>query len=389
MIALIKFSLKRKLLNPLMVVMMLIVFIVFGGVLFIDKLSETLLPNLFSQVKVVMSDEMAMHFNLEDTKYHLIHDKEEANIVILKNEEQYNVIFDQTVSDYDKHIVTMWIETYHRSYYYQFLPDELVASIDFILFPEIVFMDDVRLRSDNGFIVITMIYFFMLGFSSTVASEVVSEKTTNMLEMMLTSISYKEHFVAKIIIGWITVFSQMVIWGSMFLFWIVCRLIYDQGNGFYHFLFKLGLNPQEYNTFIEHIQALFIDFNYLLMLIMSILFLMIGILIVQLILLCVSIRIENIEESASVQAPFYLIMLLLYYGTLGINSYQHMHLGIGKYLSYVPGLSMLLMPLRILYYDLQWYEISFSLTLSVLFLSVGYRKGFQFYHNHLTNKKSA
>ncbi len=385
--ALIKFSLKRKLLNPLMIFMMAVVFAVFGGVIFVDKLSEIFLPNLFSQVKVVMPEEMATHFDLENTKYELTSDEEKANIVILKNEEQYYVRFDQTVSEYDKHIVTIWIESYHRSYHYQFVPSELISSIDFILFPEIIFVDDIRLSRDNGFIVITMIYFFMLGFSSTVASEVVSEKTTNMLEMMLTSISYKEHFVAKIIIGWITVFSQTVIWGSMFLFWVICRSIYDQGNEFYYFLYKLGLNPQEYNTFVEHLQAMVVDINYLLLLIMSMLFLMIGILSVQLILLCVSIRIENIEESASVQAPFYLIMLLLYYGTLGINSYQHMQLGIGKYLSYIPGLSMLLMPLRILYYDLQWYEISFSLTLSVLFLSVGYHKGFQFYHNHLTNKK--
>jgi ABC-2 type transport system permease protein len=372
-----------------MIFMMVIVFAVSGGVLFFDKLSDVLLPNLFSQVKVAMPKEMATHFDLENTKYQLTHDEEKANIVILKNNDQYHVSFDQTVSEYDKHAVTIWIESYHRSYHYQFIPDELIASIDFILFPEIVFVDDIRLRRDNGFVVITMIYFFMLGFSSTVASEVVSEKTTNMLEMMLTSISYKEHFAAKIVIGWVTVFFQMVIWGSMFLFWVICRTIYDQGKGFYHFLYKIGLNPKEYSTFIEHLQTYIVDYNYLLLLTMSLLFLMIGILIVQLVLLCVSIRIENIEESASVQAPFYLIMLLMYYGTLGINTYQHMQLGIGKYLSYIPGLSMLLMPLRIFYYDLQWYEVLFSLTLSILILGVGYHKGFLFYHNHLTFKKNA
>ena len=369
--------------------MMVIVFVVFGGVVFVDKLSDVIFPNLFSQIKVMMPYEMATYFDLENTKYQFTFDEEQANIVVKENEDKYHVLFDKIVSEYDKHAVTIWIESYHRSHHYQFVPDDLIASVDFILFPEIVFEDDIRHTKDNGFIVITMIYFFMLGFSSTVASEVVSEKTTNMLEMMLTSISYKEHFIAKIIIGWITVFSQMIVWGSMFIFWVVCRTLYDQGNGFYHFLYKIGLNPEAYSTFVEHLKSYIVDYNHLLLLVISLVFLMLGILIVQLILLCVSIRIENIEESASVQAPFYLIMLLLYYGTLGINSYQHMQLGIGKYLSYIPGLSMLLMPLRIFYYDPQWYEILFSLTFSVLILGLGYHRGFLFYHSHLTCKRNA
>lgn len=384
--ALLEFSLHRKLFNSTMVFLMGIVFVVVGLGMYADYVVELVFPNLFNQTTVFMPEEMASHFEFEDTKYKVTN-KESANIIISTSEGRYKVSADQSTNQQDVQTAKSWIEHYHRVSSYPFISQEIVEQVDTLLFPEI----DIDMKSvsnnEGGFLIITMIYFLMLGFSSTVANEVVSEKTSNMLEMMLTSISYKDHYIAKLLLGWLTILTQAIVWVSVVAFWILTRLVFDQGEGLYTLLYRLRFFDQQYLSFIDHIQSLSISFSDVGFIGLSIIFLVVGILLVQLILLLVSIKIENIEESASVQAPFYLIMLGLYYGILAINSYNHMQLGIGKILSYVPGFSMLLMPIRILFYEVNTIEVMISLTLSSMFLFVSYRFGLDYYKHNLMKSK--
>ncbi len=366
--------------------MMVIVFVLGGAVFFADKMVDIFFPNLFSQVKVYMDETMASYFDFEDTKY-VITSKKEANVSILKNEVGYLIEVDQSVSEADLVVSQSWISYYHQIHELQFISQEITHVVDYLLHPNIEVVTSKLNNAENGFIIITMIYFLMLGFSSTVANEVVSEKTTNMLEMMLTSITYKEHYITKLIIGWITVLSQAIIWIGVVLWWVFVRLIVDQGKGLYELLYRLKWISTPYTSFFEHLSSINISLSFVMMISISLLFLLVGILFIQLLLLLVSIRIENIEESASVQAPFYLIMLGLYYGTLALNTYNHMQLGVGKLLSYLPGLSMLFIPIRLLYYEVSTLEILLSFLLAIGSLSYGYHRGLRYYKQVITGVK--
>ncbi len=383
---LILFSLKRKLFNNVMILMMALVFIVVGGVFFADKVIDVVFPNLFTQTKVFVFDEMKGYLDLENTKF-VISEERDANISIRRNNGMYEIEMDQSINENDVLIAQSWVKQFHQMYESQFITQEISETIDYLLLPTIDIKEMTYNNTEQGFIIITMIYFLMLGFSSTVANEVVSEKTSNMLEMMLTSVSYKEHYITKLLIGWITLVSQFVIWLIVCVGWFSVRFIYDQGYGLYDVLYRVKIMSTKYSSFIDHISSLSLSMNTLAVVLLSIIFLVIGILFVQLLLLLVSITIENIEESASVQAPFYLLMLVLYYGTLALNSYQHMQLGIGKVLSFLPGFSMLLVPIRLLYYDVNYLEIIISLIISVLFLWLGYMKGFVYYKRTITGVK--
>jgi ABC-2 type transport system permease protein len=384
--ALLEFSLNRKLFNPTMVFLMIIVFVIVGVGIYSDYVVDLVFPNLFKQTMVSMPEEMATHFEFKDTKYQ-VSSLEKANMSINIEENEYTILADETTNEQDIMTAKSWIEQYHRVSRYPFISQEIVEQVDGLLFPSIVV--DTRSVSNNegGFVIITMIYFLMLGFSSTVANEVVSEKTSNMLEMMLTSISYKDHYIAKLLLGWLTILTQAIVWVSVFAFWLLTRIVFDQGEGLYSLLYRLQFIDKQYLSFMDHIQSMSLSFSDGGYLVLSLVFLMVGILLVQLILLLVSIKIENIEESASVQAPFYLIMLGLYYGILAINNYSHMQLGIGKVLSFVPGFSMLLMPIRILFYEVNILEVMISLTLSSVVLMAGYQLGLIYYQRHLMNSK--
>src|SRR5690554_6751998 len=321
--ALILFSLKRKLFNNVMMLLMGLVFFVFGAIFFADKVVDVLFPNLFAQTNVFVFEEMKGYLDLKDTKF-VISNEKDANIIIKRNLDAYDIEADQSISKNDLQIAKSWVQQFHQMYESRFISQEISETIDYLMMPVINIKDSVHNNTEQGFIVITMIYFLMLGFSSTVANEVVNEKTTNMLEMMLTSISYKEHYITKLLIGWITLVSQFVVWFIVFIGWLITRLIYDQASGIYELLYRLKIFSVQYKSFFDHLSYMNISFNGFISILCSVTFLVIGILFVQLLLLLVSIKIENIEESASVQAPFYLLMLGLYYGTLAINSYQHM-----------------------------------------------------------------
>lgn len=385
--ALLTFSLNRKLFNSTMVFLMVVVFLIVGVGMYSDYVVDLIFPSLFKQTTVSMPVEMASHFEFEDTKYETTN-KGKANIIVTYNEDGYSVVADETTSAKDVQIAQSWVEHYHRITSYEFIPQEIVTEVDGILFPTIHVDTNSVSNNGGGFVVITMIYFLMLGFSSTVANEVVSEKTSNMLEMMLTSISYKEHYIAKLLLGWLTILTQAIVWMSVVSFWLITRIIFDQGAGLYTLLYRLKVIDKQYISFIDHIQSLTLSLTDVGYLLISVLFLMLGILLVQLILLLVSIKIENIEESASVQAPFYLIMLGLYYGILAINNYSHMQLGIGKLLSFIPGFSMLLMPIRILFYEVSIVEVGISLIFSSIVLVGAYQLGLKYYKRNLMHTKS-
>ncbi|MEG0736353.1 MAG: ABC transporter permease, partial [Longicatena sp.] len=127
-----------------------------------------------------------------------------------------------------------------------------------------------------------------------------------------------------------------------------------------------------------------IDFQaeWILQLIFVFLFLFAGILLIQLLMVIVSSFISNIEEAGNVQAPFYMVMLGVYYLTISLNSPYHMNEGIGYYCSFIPFLSMLFMPCRILQGTATLYELflafSFAAGTFLLLIKHGskvYQKG--------------
>ncbi len=231
-------------------------------------------------------------------------------------------------------------------------------------------------------VLLTSIYFMMLNFIAVNSNEIILEKTSNVLALFLSCVSIFEHYIAKFISGIINVSVQIL--GSIT---VIATLIFiryqdDQGQGLFVMVSKylpIPLDDLSFDSFF----SLF-DFNFSdgIVFVLSLLFIIVGIAIVQVLVLVLSSRVKNSEEAGAIQGPFYLALLILYYGSLTLNSSEQLSNGIGYIMSFVPVTSMLVMPMRIVSNSVPFFElllsslISFScLVLCLIILYPVYKKG--------------
>ena len=382
--SLILFSLKRKLVNKTNLFLFGLLLLVIGGLFFGDWVTDTFFQAQLAPKQVVMPEHLTPYLNESFfNHYENIKDRSQANIVIDYNHQTYEIIIDESISQTQLQHVVYTLTTIHQFREILLLPDDLIGTIDQLLHPKIIIEQAQQSTQETGFILITMVYFMMLGFSSTVANEVVSEKTSNVLEMMLTSITYKQHFISKIIIGWVSVLQQAIAIFLISCFWMLIRNGVDQGRGLYLLLVRIGWLEVPYFSFYEHLATIKIDLHQWLIILWLLLLLFFGIFLVQLLLLLISINIKNIEEASSLQAPFYLLLLGVYYMTLYLNTPIVMNKGLGVWFSFTPFLSMLFMPLRILYYQVSTMEVWLAILIAGLTLWIAYEIGFRYYKRYL------
>jgi len=237
------------------------------------------------------------------------------------------------------------------------------------------------------FMLITSVYFMMLNFISVNSNEIIMEKSTNVLETILCSVSSFKHFMAKIILGALTVAIQLFTGLILITLVIFQRYQYDQGKGLLEFIFKYFNLPFNSMSFSDLLNLLDWSSKEIILLAQCLLFLFIGLLIIQVLILMMSSKVKTIEESSSIQGPFYLVLLALYYLALSLNTPDQISNGLAYILSYVPIASMLTMGMRLLSTRVMLSDILFSLSLSVLFLFGCIYYGFPFYKRGLMNEK--
>ena len=98
--------------------------------------------------------------------------------------------------------------------------------------------------------------------------------------------------------------------------------------------------------------------------------------------------IANVEEAGNIQAPFYLILMGVYYFALSVNTPYQMSEGIGFILSFLPFFSMLFMPCRLLIQNVSMFELmlSYMISFSAIFFVV--KKGSAVYQRGVLDYSS-
>ncbi|NTW96864.1 MAG: ABC transporter permease [Erysipelotrichaceae bacterium] len=242
------------------------------------------------------------------------------------------------------------------------------------------------LRENLVFMILTSVYFMMLNFISVNSNEIIQEKSSNVLEFILTSVSPFQHFCAKILTGLITVILQIALSGGIFGLVLMARLNTDQGRGLFALAnkyFALDSSGISYETLLSLFKF---DGTLILKATLALLFLILGLLIIQVLILILSARVKTIEEAGSIQGPFYLGLLGLYYLSLILNTPAQLIKGVGVTLSYIPISSMLMMGMRILSTNVAYDELSLSLLISLFTLVLIMWLGFGWYRKGLVNE---
>ena len=369
-----------------------------GTGLFVDKALLMINPDMFEPLVVYIDenlyDKKELFSNTEKIELKLYQNQEIDNkTYILKNDGiEWVVESIYPMSIENTHKIYQMIYNYTQEHARLFIDSELITLSESLT----SFNLTNKTKADNIidttkqnliFVVITTIYFMMLSYSSMIANEVVYEKTSKILELILTSVTAKTHFISKMLIGWLTIMIQTLITGVIIMGWLVIRLNYDDGSGLMVFAYKLGLLNEPLLKFKDLLLYLNIDSTVLIALALSLVFLILGILLLQMIMVIVSSFVNNIEESSNIQAPCYLILLAIYYFAISINTPYHMSEGMGYYLSFVPFFSMLFMPCRLLIQNIASYEIMISLVFAIIAILLVLDFGLYFYKQGILDNK--
>lgn len=387
---LVKFSLKRRFINTSTILLNIMLCLVLGAAFFADKIVDLINPQLFDERIIYLC-------NLDDTITQSLLESEQTGIKFIVSEEDPEAL----VKENNSAVALEYQQGYIMHTLYK-ADSILVASLSALLsqthqtlalsslvssaeeFESImspinienkVLNESVEVSEDRQnliFMVITSIYFTMLSFSTTVANEVIYEKSTKTLELILTSVSAKAHFLSKMIVGWLAIFIQMLLVCVYILMWFIIRNGVDQGSKLIAMASKAGLLNTSCKTFSELFGQVHIEPSFLLKLLFILAFLYTGILFIQMILVILSSFIANVEEAGNIQAPFYLILMGTYYFTLSVNTPYQMSEGIGFLLSFLPFFSMLFMPCRLLIQNVSLFELllSYMISFGAIFLVV-------------------
>ena len=215
-------------------------------------------------------------------------------------------------------------------------------------------------RENFVFMILTAVYFMVLNFTAMTSNEVVGEKSANVLDMVLSATDVDSHYRSKLLSGWLTMFLQGGFALGIFGFFTYLRNQEDLGRGLLTWASQFGLVDRNTVSFRILLEKMELDLSFGLMILLCILFLFCGMALIQILMTVIATKLKNAEEASILQGPVYVFLLILYYIALSQNTAPRLTHGFGYIASFVPLGSMLFMPMRLLLVKVGIGEILFS-----------------------------
>jgi len=248
---------------------------------------------------------------------------------------------------------------------------------------EIVVMLEPKIESSQApssllpIMIISFLYFTLLGFSSNLSSDILSEKHSQALLMILSAIKRKDYFLMKVYQSWISIFVQSVLVSSSILFAIFLRANVDQGKGLLSFLYEQQWIPLRFESFSQIIKIITENSQFSLSVIFAGLSFIIGLMTCMLFLLWLSLKAQRSEEIASIQTPYYILIVLMYYVSLWINDLPGFSQSIASWIIHVPILSMIFHPLQLVTNQIPIEVSIFSIIIALSLLIFAFKGSFK------------
>ncbi len=339
--ALVLFSLKKRFLNKVAILLNVVLFLVLGFVLNLDNIlvtnSETItIINLDNSV----ADYYEAFLNLEVDGYeYIVSNKEyQGEVAVLHLDEQWTIYSENNLSSEFINQISEDVRTVVLADYYASSDNKTKAYIDEFNKLSLINVSQNNSEEDNTIIqlVLSLSFFLVMSYGMMLANEVAYERSSHTLSLTLTSIDTNQHFLAKILTAYATLFIQLLIIIVFLVIWIIERQI----SGGLDSLLDL-LMASTTTTSVEY------DFSLINIIEIGVI-LFINLLIIQVILMLVIVYFKNSEQASNFQSIYYLILMMVYYVFL-INGNSELFLStFSKVMSYLPITSMIFMPIRIM-----------------------------------------
>ena len=387
---LIKFSIKRRFLNKATLFFNLL-FLAIVLVLFnLDKIMVLIQPEINKPISVNTGD-LTLRSFIKASDF-LVEVSTNSNIKIEVADNHYQVISDYPLSVYQTGLIAELLQDYYNEQprdesdleYLSYYQDHLALNIEF----KSSLSDKDSQNNVLAFMVVTTIYFMMISFSAMAANEVVYEKSTKLLEVILTTLSVSEHFYGKMLIGWLNILIQSLTSGIIVSVVFLWRYFSDKGVMLCACLQKMDLISSDIKDLQAVTKWLTVDWRFISDMFWIMLILMLGIVSVQVIMVSLSSFVSNVEEAGNIQSPMYILFMGLYYFSLSMNQPIYLEKGLGKFCSFLPVTSMLFMPYRIMLTKIPFLDILISLGINAGFLVLSLLGGRYLYGKGILYQKS-
>ena len=369
---LIKFSIKRRFFNKATLFFNIIFLTITLLIFNLDKVMALIQPEINDALTIMTGDAALKTFSEKNKKVKVT--EKEATVEIKVTDNNFTVYCTDPLNGYQTNVVIELLNDYYESSEKSVFDLENIAYYREYLNLNIEFINkNDRQKTNNNilaFMVVTTIYFMMISFSAMAANEVVYEKSTKLLETVLTTLPVSAHFFGKMLIGWLNIIIQSSVSGSIIgsvFFW---RYFFDKGTALCECLQKLDLIDGSIKNLHDITKILAIDGKFIGDMFFIMIILMLGIVSVQVIMVSISSFVSNIEEAGNIQSPMYIIFMGLYYFSLSMNQPAQLSKGLGKLCSFLPITSMLFMPYRIMLTKVSIKEVFLAIAINSVFLVV-------------------
>ena len=371
---LLQFSFKRRFLNKMTLFLQIIFILVISIMFYFDKISELLNLEFNKPIPIYIEPNLrklivneaewknkGFEFTTKKESITISYSKDVYSITLVDDLMTQSKIYDLLLDNHQKRK-----ESSSNSSVYRWLEDYRSIEVDFLEYK----YEDNQFKHQIIILFLTSIYFMLLNFIAVNSNEIIMEKTSHMIPIILTHIKIKTHFISKLIIGFASVLFQII--SSIGIVGLIgySRYQLDKGEGLIRLLVKfLPFKLDSFNL-DDILKLLDLSMNDLVQVSIGLVFIVIGIFIIQILILILSSKVKTMEEAASIQGPFYLVLLIIYYLALSLNTTQSLSSNLGLTLSYLPIFSMLIMPMRLLTQHVMPIEIMISILFSFALISL-------------------
>ncbi|MBQ9036576.1 MAG: hypothetical protein IJ115_03910 [Erysipelotrichaceae bacterium] len=375
---LIMFSLNKRYRNRMTVIMNILVFVVIGLLMHADYIVGN---NSNDRTICIDSSLMKYHerfLSLNDEE-HAYQISDDGNI-ILHYDGTWKLYSEKKIDDKTVEMVRKDITGILSSEYYDSADPKLKEYIDEYNNIQLtnVYQSEEQGEDNPVWALLSVIYFIILSYGNLVANEVVYEKATNTLPIILTSVDEKDHFYAKIITAYLSVMIQAAIVLVELTVWIFIRYAEDKMKGI------VALASSYLNGY-DSAEMIMLPMDKIFMIS---LFVIIGIVTVQTVMLIFFSGFSNSDDVGSYQGPMYIVMVICYYYLL-IKGNTELFTSIPSVaLSYLPVFSMLFMPCRLAVSSVGVFEKVASLLISMGFFMFIIKMGLPVYKKNLSEGKT-
>lgn len=371
---LLQFSFKRRFLNKMTLFLQIIFILVISIMFYFDKISELLNLEFNKPIPIYIEPNLrklivneaewknkGFEFTTNKESITISYSKDVYTITLVDDLMTQSKIYDLLLDNHQKRK-----ESSSNSSVYRWLEDYRSIDVDFLEYK----YEDNQFKHQIIILFLTSIYFMLLNFIAVNSNEIIMERTSHMIPIILTHVKIKTHLISKLIIGFASVLFQII--SSIGIVGLIgySRYQLDKGEGLIRLLVKfLPFKLDSFNL-DDILKLLDLSMNDLVQVSIGLVFILIGIFIIQILILILSSKVKTMEEAASIQGPFYLVLLIIYYLALSLNTTQSLSSNLGLTLSYIPIFSMLIMPMRLLTQHVMPIEIMISILFSFALISL-------------------